>query len=194
MDNGGSYRNGQLSFILGSLGIAESHTPVRDGASKGKVERNFRTLRSRWLSTLDVSQIHSLEQFNTLLEDYIRRHNLTYHSGIREAPMDRYLKTKNYIRIPRSREWLEEAFYNRVSRRVRKDSVVKILDTEYDVPAQFAGACVEIRFNPARMEDAYLLYNGTRFPIRPTDRVANSTMRRNNPPETIDYSADGGDV
>ena len=192
MDNGGPYRNEQLSFILGSLGIAESHAPVRDGASKGKVERNFRTLRSRWLSTLDISKIHSLEQFNAMLADYIRQHNTTFHTGINEIPIDRYLRTKNYIRIPLSREWLEEAFYNRISRKVRKDSVVKINDEEYDVPAQFAGLCVEIRYNPERMEDAYLLYNGERFPIHRTDRVANSTLRRNEPPATIDYSGKGG--
>ena len=109
MDNGSSFRNEQLSFILGSLGIAESHAPVRDGAAKGKVERNFRTLRSRWLSTLDISTIHSLDEFNLLLAYYIRQHNQTFHTGINELPMDRYLKTKNYIRIPKSREWLEEA-------------------------------------------------------------------------------------
>ena len=160
--------------------------------SKGKVERNFRTLRSRWLSTLDVSKIHSLEEFNALLSKYIKRHNQTFHTGINEAPMDRYLKTKNYIRIPQSREWLEEAFYNRISRRVRKDSVVKINETEYDVPAQFAGMNVELRYNPSQMEKAYLLYNGERFPIHQTDRVANSTLRRNNPPLTIDYSPEGG--
>ena len=192
VDNGSPYRNEQLSFILGSLGIAESHTPVRDGASKGKVERNFRTLRSRWLSTLDVSKIHSLEQFNALLREYITAHNQTFHTGINGIPMDRYLKTKNYIRIPQSREWLEEAFYNRVSRKVRKDSVVKINETEYDVPAQFAGLCVELRYNPVRMEDAYLLYNGKRFPISRTDRVANGMARRNDPPVTIDYSGKGG--
>ena len=132
-----------------------------------------------------------MKQFNSLLSDYIRKHNLTFHTGINETPMDRYLRTKNYIRIPRSREWLDNAFYNRISRKVRKDSVVKINETEYDVPAQFAGMNVEIRYNPNHMEDAYLLYNGEHFPIHRTDRVANSTMRRNNPPVTIDYSGSG---
>ena len=94
MDNGGPYRNGQLKFILGNLAIHESHARVRDGASKGKVERNFRTLRSRWLSTLDASKIHSLEQFNEMLKEYIDTHNQTVHSGINERPIDRYLRTK----------------------------------------------------------------------------------------------------
>ena len=34
MDHGSSFENGQLTMILDSLGIVESHAPVRDGAAK----------------------------------------------------------------------------------------------------------------------------------------------------------------
>ena len=187
MDNGGPYKNGQLKFILGNLGITESHARVRDGAGKGKVERNFRTLRSRWLSTLDISQIHSLDQFNALLKDYIEIHNKTFHTGINDKPVNRYLNTRGYIRVPKSREWLDEAFFNRDERHVRKDSVLTIDNTEYDTPPQFAGKWVEVRFNPTRMEDAYILYDGEKFPITKTDRVKNGTSHRNNRPLTINY-------
>jgi len=64
VDNGSPYSNDQLSFICGSVGTVLLHTPVRDGASKGKVERNFRTLKERWLYGLDVSQIQGLKEFN----------------------------------------------------------------------------------------------------------------------------------
>lgn len=57
LDNGSPYSNEQLTFICGSVGCLELHTPVRDGASKGKVERNFRTLKDRWLNALDTKQI-----------------------------------------------------------------------------------------------------------------------------------------
>lgn len=191
MDNGRPYKNGQLSFILGNLAIKEKHARVRDGATKGKVERNFRSLRSRWLATLDIQKIHSLEQFNTLLKDYIETHNSTFHSGINERPIDRYMNTRSYIRIPRSREWLDEAFYNREERKVREDSVIKINNDEYDVPAQFAGRWVEIRFNPSSMQDAYILYDGSRFPITRTDRAKNGRTLRNSSPETISYHPSG---
>lgn len=188
MDNGGPYRNGQLKFILGNLGIKEKHARVRDGATKGKVERNFRSLRSRWIATLDLSRIHSLERFNELLQEYIDIHNKTFHTGINCRPIDRYLDTRSYIRIPKSREWLEEAFFNRDERKVRADSVIKINNAEYDVPAQFAGCWVEVRFNPSHMEDAYILYNGSQFPITLTDRIKNGTSLRNNNPQVINYS------
>ena len=192
MDNGGPYSNGQLSFILGNLGIIEKHAKVRDGASKGKVERNFRTLRSRWVSTLDFSAIHSLEELNALLADYITAHNKTFHTGINERPIDRYMRTKSYIRIARSREWLENCFCHRVTRRVRSDNVIKINNTEYDVPAHFAGMNVEVRYNPDDMDGAYILYDGSRFPVKRTDRARNSSASRGSDDLTLTYNAIGG--
>ena len=41
MDHGSSFENGQLTLILDSLGIIESHAPVRDGAAKGYVKTVF---------------------------------------------------------------------------------------------------------------------------------------------------------
>ena len=91
VDNGAPYSNEQLSYICGSVGTVLLHTPVRDGAAKGKVERNFRTLKERWLYGVDVSQIQSLKEFNRMLTDYIRRHNTTVHSGTGQTPLSRYL-------------------------------------------------------------------------------------------------------
>ena len=192
MDNGSSFKNEQLSFILGSLAIVESHAPVRDGAAKGKVERNFRTLRSRWLSTLDVSRIHSLEEFNRLLQEYIRCHNTTVHSGTGETPIDRFLRTKDHVRKPRSTEWLNECFRNRVTRHVNNDACITIDGALYDVPPQFIGMKVEIRYLPDRMEDAYILYGDTRFPISRTDKNANARIRRRNEFPAIEYGTEGG--
>lgn len=60
VDNGCSYSNEQLPMICVSLGILLLHTKIRDGASKGKVERHFRTLKERWLYPLDINSITSL--------------------------------------------------------------------------------------------------------------------------------------
>jgi transposase InsO family protein len=191
MDHGSSFENDQLTLILDSLGIVESHAPVRDGAAKGKVERNFRTLRSRWLSNLDVTQIHSIEEFNHLLADYIRRHNTTIHSGTGETPIDRFMRTKDHVRIPKSDEWLNECFTNRITRKVNNDSCITIDGIWYDAPPQFIGMKVDIRYLPNHMENAYILYGDTRFPIRETNKVENSRTKRNNLP-AITYSSEGG--
>lgn len=189
MDNGSSYENEQLTLILDSIGTVESHAPVRDGAAKGKVERNFRTVKSRWLSGINASEIHSLQQFNDMLAAYIRQHNTTVHSGTGETPLARYLRTKDHVRLPKSQEWLDECFMNRVVRKVRNDSCVSIGRVCYSVPPQFIGMKVEIRFLPDCMEKAYLLYGDSRFPVTRTDRNANAMAKRSRYVHPIEYQS-----
>lgn len=192
VDNGCSYSNEQLSMICVSLGILLLHTRVRDGASKGKVERHFRTLKERWLYTLDIAAISSLAQFNGLLRDYIRSYNTTFHRGINGVPLDRYEASKEHPRKPESRQWLDDCFYNRITRKVRKDSTVTIDGVCYDVPMQFISAKVDIRFQPDDMSSAFILFDDQKFPIRQTNRNENCHTKRNNLPG-IDYSKAGGE-
>ena len=191
VDNGCSYSNEQLSMICVSLGILLLHTRVRDGASKGKVERHFRTLKERWLYTLDIDAISSLAQFNGLLRDYIRSYNTKFHRGINGVPLDRYEASKAHPRKPESRQWLDDCFYNRITRKVRKDSTVTIDGVCYDVPMQFISAKVDIRFQPDDMTSAFILFDDQKFPIRQTNRNENCHTKRNNLPG-IDYSKAGG--
>lgn len=193
VDNGCSYSNEQLSMICVSLGIVLLHTKIRDGASKGKVERHFRTLKERWLYTLDINSITSLSQFNGLMKDYIRSYNTTYHRGIDAVPLDRYQASMNHPKKPISAAWLDECFLNRTTRRVRKDSTISIDKVSYDVPMQFISAKVEIRYIPSDMASAFILFEGQKYPIRKTDRNENCRTKRNNLPQ-IDYSKAGGDM
>jgi len=190
LDNGSPYSNEQLTLICGSIGSVELHTPVRDGASKGKVERNFRTLKNRWLYGLDTAQFQSLREFNEELMAYIRKHNTTIHSATKETPLDRFMKTNSHIRTPRSSEWLAECFHNRIVRKVNNDSCISIDGTYYDAPMQFINMKVEVRYLPDGMEDAYILYDGLHYPVRLTDKVANGKTKRNNLP-VIDYAKRG---
>jgi transposase InsO family protein len=192
LDNGSGYINKQLALICGSIGTLKLHTPVRDGASKGKVERNFRTLRNRWLHGLDIDTISSLDQFNELLSDYIRRHNTTIHSSTHQTPIDRFLQTNASITVPKSTEWLDESFHNRMIRNVNNDACLSINKVSYDAPQQFIRMKVEVRFLPGSMDAAYILYDGQQYPIHTTDKVANGKTKRNNNFNPLDYSKLGG--
>ena len=191
VDNGCSYSNEQLSMICVSLGILLLHTKIRDGASKGKVERHFRTLKERWLYTLDMESVTSLSQFNGMLKDYMRDYNTTFHRGIDGVPLERYRNSKDHPRKPQSRQWLDDCFYNRITRKVRKDSTITIDKVCYDVPMQFISAKVDIRYLPDDMTSAYILFDDRKFPIRQTDRNDNCHTKRNNLP-AIDYAKAGG--
>ena len=189
-DNGAPYANEQLSLICGSIGCVLLHTKVRDGASKAKIERFWRTSKECFLYTLDTEKIHSLEEFNRIFREYLRSYNLTDHSGIGCRPFDRYQSSKGRMKVPESREWLEDAFLNRVSRKVRKDSTVSIDKVSYDVPMQFIGQTVEIRFRPGETDSAVIFCDDERYPLRLTNKNDNCHTKRNNP--VIDYSKMGG--
>ena len=189
-DHGSPYVNEQVTLICGSVGTIQLKTPVRDGASKGKVERNFRTLKNRWLHGLDVSQIQSLAEFNDMLASYIHQHNTTVHSSTKETPLDRFMRTRDRMRLPKSQEWLDECFHNRTTRKVNNDSCITIDGVWYDAPQQFIGMKVEVRYLPGAMEDAYILYENIHYPIPRTDKVANSKTKRDSLPK-IDYSKGG---
>jgi len=187
VDNGCSYSNEQLSLICGSIGTVLLHTKIRDGASKAKIERSFRTLKERWLYTLDIDAISSLDQFNAMLTDYVRDYNTTPHSGINgERPFDRYLNSADQVRKPDSKAFLDESFQNRIVRKVRKDATVSIDKVYYDCPMQFIDMKVDIRFLPDAMEDAYILYENEHYPIRETNKYENCRTKRKNP--VIDYA------
>ena len=190
LDNGSPYKNEQLSLICGSLGIVELHTMVRDGASKGKVERNFRTLKSRWLCALDIESISSLAELNDELFTYINKHNITIHSSTNERPIDRYKSDLAHVKVASDSEWLDTCFMNRVERRVNNDSTISIDKISYDVPMQFIRQKVEVRYLPDDMDNAYIYYENIKYSIRKTNKVENGKTKRKNS-LNIDYSKDG---
>lgn len=190
VDNGSPYKNEQLPLICGQLGTVLIHTPLRDGASKGKVERNFRTLRQRFLNTLDASSLKDIGQLNRMLADYIRKHNTSVHSATGMPPYSRYMEDLSHIRMPKSSEWLEECFLHRVKRKVRNDATVMLDKKFFDVPMEFIGSSVEIRYRPGELHSAFILQNDKRFPLMPTDKTANSKVKRSNP-YNVRY---GGDI
>ena len=190
-DNGSPYANEQLSMICGSIGTVLLHTKVRDGASKAKIERFWRTTKERWLYGIDVASVHSLDEFNALFQEYLRSYNTTVHSSIGCSPFERYQASEKRVQTPKSREWLDECFLNRLYRKVRKDATVSIDKASYDAPMQFIDQTVEIRFRPGEMDSAFILYEGARFPLRLTDKNENCRTKRQNGP-AIDYSKLGG--
>lgn len=187
VDNGSPYKNSQLSFICGSIGTVLIHAPVRDGAAKAKVERTFGTLKTRWLNGLDTNRLQSLDEFNRELVEAVRKHNLTINASTKQTPIDRFLATNNRIRIPVSEEWLDEAFMNREQRKVRNDATITMNKVQFDAPMQFIRQTVEVRFLPDRLNEAYIFDNGVRYPLKRTDKQANSKVKRETWP-TIDYS------
>ena len=79
VDNGSIYSSKEIVQICARVGCLLHHTPVRDGAAKGKVERFFRTVRDQFLAReLDLSSLDALNrQFTQWVEE---QYNAQVHS------------------------------------------------------------------------------------------------------------------
>jgi putative transposase len=189
VDNGGPYRNGQLSLICGELGIVLLHAAVRDGAAKGKIERFNRTLRMRFLSVLPEGARASMGALNAALAAWVAAYNATVHSSTRQAPNEAFAAEADRLRWLEGGEGaLDEAFRNRVTRKVAPDATVRVDHVLYDAPMGLVGERVELRWTPGREGDVWIVMpDGSRRRLAPTDKAANAEAPRVRP-----YSIDWG--
>lgn len=189
VDNGAPYRNEQLALICGNLGCVLVHAPVRDGAAKGKIERAFKTLRFRMLNVLDASTIGSLAELNSLLSDYLMNYNNTHHSAIDMTPIARFEGDMAEVMRASDKDWIDEQFLNRVTRKVRNDMTLALDKVSYDVPAVFMGQKVEVRFMPGDSSSVHVFKDKKKWPLLPTNKTDNYKTKRRSK-YSINYTED----
>jgi len=154
-DNGKIYRSQMFEYICASIGCTLIHSQPYVPQGRGKVERFFRTVRMRFLSTLDVAGIDSLDKLNTLyfqwLEDDYKK---KAHSGLNGlSPHDVLMSQLGNLRMITDRRQLDEAFMYRVSRKVQHDATIQIDNILYETEPHLAGKRVEIRYDPEWLGD-----------------------------------------
>ncbi|MGI6597399.1 MAG: DDE-type integrase/transposase/recombinase [bacterium] len=193
-DNGKVYDSLHLRLICASLGIILSHARPYSPASKGKIERAFRTIRMQFLDCLDLAEIHSLDMLNVQFLTYVEStYNLRPHSSLDGlSPMDRYLKDKDRLSFVSSVENLERVFLHEVKRKVKKDATIALLNRVYEVPQVYMGQSVTVRFDPEDLSKVFLKIEDppsllTVYPVRPVDNA--KIIRRQNQRPRIDYTA-----
>lgn len=175
MDNGSNYSSKEFSTICCRLGTVPLHTPVRDGAAKGKIERFFRTVRDQFLIR-NLSEIHSLEalnkEFSTWVED---TYHAREHSTLGMKPIDRFGLDLSHIRYLNQSEFNVELFYLEATRKVRTDNTFSFKNTRYEAPIDLSGQTIYIRYNRFNLLQAPIVYDsGCRIGFAiPLDPVAN---------------------
>lgn len=181
MDNGKVFRSDQLQYICASLGTVVSYAAPYSAASKGKIERWFKTLQMQWLNLLDWNSITSLEELNQKLQVYIEtQYHQAIHSIIKAKPLDKYMEHINRIRFIHSKQELDYIFLYRVTRKIKNDATVSISNVLFEVPAKYIEDQVQIRYDPSCLDKAYI-FNDSGIcldTIYPVDRVANSKIPR----------------
>jgi transposase InsO family protein len=174
VDNGSIYSSKEIIQICARVGCLLAHTPVRDGAAKGKVERFFRTTRDQFLArNLDLSSLDSLNrQFTHWVEE---NYNAQTHSMLGMSPLDRFALDRKWLRFLPPNEANDELFFVEEERHVRADNTFSFKSLRFEAPRHLPDRAIHIRFQRSRpLERVVVYYKGERMgEARLLDAVAN---------------------
>lgn len=180
VDNGSIYSSAELSAICNRLGVRLCHTPVRDGAAKGKVERFFRTVRDQFLiRSLDLSSIDALNtQFTAWAED---EYNHRLHRTLGMKPVERYALDRTRVQYLPPSQYTEELFMMEETRGVGVDNTFSYKRIRYEAPADLRRKTIHIRYDKAPTAQKSpppkripVYYKGNRIgEAKALDRIAN---------------------
>lgn len=151
-DNGKIYRCDQLSLICASVGFSILHAKIFTPTSKGKIERFFQTVRTRFLSCLDTATVFDLDDLNSrfskwLIEDY----QCKEHSSIKSSPLDFFMSQVDRIHLFSDPALLDEHFLLRVNRKVHHDATIKLDTFLFETDPSLANRNLEVRYDPERL-------------------------------------------
>jgi len=150
LDNGSAYRSHSLQSICATLGIQLIYCPAYEPQGKGKIERYHRTFREAFLNELDINAVKNIGDLNARLWAWIEQiYHQRAHSGLeQETPIHRWRQDLIQLRTLDSGANIDEIFYHRYPRTVRKDGTLQWEGERFEVPYEFAGEAVILVVDP----------------------------------------------
>ena len=194
VDNGSPYVSGPFHRTLAVLRIRIVHSRPGHAASRGKIERFFRTVRTQFLVELDArGGAADLAELNELFGGWVEGvYHRTVHSETGQTPLERMTAGRQLARP--TPEQLHEAFLWAATRRVTKTSSVSLHGNHYEVDPALVGATVELLFDPFDLTDITVRYQGRDMGTATPRRISRHTHPAARPdtpppptPSGIDY-------
>ncbi|MGP8207444.1 MAG: DDE-type integrase/transposase/recombinase, partial [Acidimicrobiales bacterium] len=194
VDNGSGFSSGPFNRTLAVLGIAIAHSRPGQPASRGKIERLFRTVRLQFLVELEArGGAASLSELNELFSAWLEGvYHRAVHSETGQAPIERLMAARP-LRRPSPAE-LREAFLWSTKRRADKTAGVSLFGNHYEVDPALCGSTVELAYDPFDMTDIEVRYEGREMGKaipRKITRHTHPAARQESPPAPkasgIDY-------
>jgi len=164
------------------MGTTVSHTEPYDAASKGKIERFFRTVRERFLPLLSypVTSLDDLNQsfWRWLEEDYHRR----VHSSLGMSPLDKYLSQVNQLKLVKDPAYVTQLFMRREKRRVNNDATFVLSGRLFEVSSALIAQRIEVRFDVDNPHEVLVYVDDSFFEkARPVNLSENALIKRERP-------------
>jgi putative transposase len=160
VDRGAAFVNAQFLRACAVLGIRLIHASPRAAATKGKIERLFRTVRGEFLLELDArGGAADLAELNRLFTAWVEVvYHRRVHSETGERPIERFGRAG--ARPLPSPELLHEAFLWSEHRQVTKTATVSLHGNAFEVDAALVGRRVELVFDPFDLTDIEVRFEG----------------------------------
>ena len=157
VDNGSIYTSKEIIQICARVGCLLAHTPVRDGAAKGKIERFFRTVREQFLCrTLDLSSLEALNrQFIAWVEE---QYNAQPHSILEMTPLDRFALDRSRVRYLPPNQANDEFFFVEEDRHVRADNTFAFKSVRFEAPRHLPERTIQVRCERRRPTQRVIVY------------------------------------
>ena len=170
-----------MEYITASLGIALIHSKPYTPQGKGKIERWFKTVRTRFLAEYIATTLAELNAaFDTWLnEDY----NQKKHSSTSQTPFDRFTSQIHCLRTSPAN--LKDYFRKVARRKVNKDRTITLNGRLYEGPVALIGKRVELLYHETEPDKVDVKYQNKSFGMAlPVNLTVNYRVKRdknNNP-------------
>ncbi|MFQ5702326.1 MAG: DDE-type integrase/transposase/recombinase [Acidobacteriota bacterium] len=164
LDNHGSFTGADARVTCARLGIRLVHARPYDGASKGKIERFWRTLRGHVLDRLAPGAVGAIDELNLRLMAWVNgEHNIRPHRGLcGRTPLDVFEEDAGEIRFVEDSAELEASFVAHVERAVKNDSTCTVGGKVFEVPPHLRGHKVTLYYQVLRPDLLWLEDGGMR--------------------------------
>ena len=184
VDNGAAFRSRHLEYIAASLSIALIHARPYRPQGKGKIERWFKTVRSRFINNCTAA---TLPELNQALAHWIHTdYHQKKHTSTGQTPFERFTSQMHCLRSAPAN--LKEYFRQVARRTIGKDRTITLNGHLYEGPVALIGKRVELLYHDAEPEKVEVKYQNKSFGlIRPVDLHVNCRVKRdkNNNPQPV---------
>ena len=177
LDNGATYRGKALEVVCARLDIKLLHPGPYDPQARGKMERFWRTMRSR--CTDHLGALSGLPELQQRLDRFLSLHyQRAPHGGLLgRTPADRFAERGEVDRPAPAK--LAEAMTVQESRRVSGDNVVSLDGHRYQLDQGFLAGKVVTVHRPLLGDDKpWVEHERKRLLLHPADPVRNGKTRR----------------
>ena len=196
VDNGSAYRSHHLQLVMAKIGVTLIHARPRHPQAKGKIERWFRTVRTRLLVRLTANDLSSLDALNRRLWAWVEsEYHHTPHRGLdQQTPLDRWGQVGDEVGNADDLD-LDDLFLFEAHRKVKKDRTVSLDGVHYEVDASLVDERVTLRFDPKNRKKVQVAFEGRRYAdAQQVDTHANCFVKRDKPGvKYSDLSKDDGE-